>query len=267
MKVAQSCLTLCNPMENPRNSPGQNTGVAIPFSRASSQLRDRTQVSRIAGWFFTSWATREAQVQSRYSKIMLINSLLVPVTTLSFPGFNLFVCRGSHCCVYYCCFEQQWLWRRTPEIGSSVCVCVCVCMHVHAQLGHKTSISIIFNLEHFKMSNMHGHISKKWRFKSLSSVQFSCSVVSNSLRPHEPQHARPPCPSPTPGVHWNPTTCLICILKEKCCIYWIIFILGIKKSYLRSTWIFTFMTNRRLFWLWTKVYLSIWNSSWAFPIG
>ena len=34
-------------------------------------------------------------------------------------------------------------------------------------------------------------------------VQFSCSVVSDSLRPHEPQHARPPCPSPTPGVYSN----------------------------------------------------------------
>ena len=34
-----------------------------------------------------------------------------------------------------------------------------------------------------------------------SSVQFSRSVVSDSLRPHESQHARPPCPSPTPGVH------------------------------------------------------------------
>ena len=33
------------------------------------------------------------------------------------------------------------------------------------------------------------------------SVQFSCSVVSNSLLPHGLQHARPPCPSPTPGVH------------------------------------------------------------------
>ena len=33
------------------------------------------------------------------------------------------------------------------------------------------------------------------------SVQFSHSVVSNSLRPHELQHARPPCPSPTPRVH------------------------------------------------------------------
>ena len=35
------------------------------------------------------------------------------------------------------------------------------------------------------------------------SVQFSCSVMSDSLRPHELQHARPPCPSPTPGVHSN----------------------------------------------------------------
>ena len=37
----------------------------------------------------------------------------------------------------------------------------------------------------------------------LSSVQFSHSVVSDSLRPCELQHARPPCPSPTPGVHPN----------------------------------------------------------------
>ena len=38
-------------------------------------------------------------------------------------------------------------------------------------------------------------------FKSISSVQFSRSVVSNSLQPHESQHAKPPCLSPTPGVH------------------------------------------------------------------
>ena len=38
---------------------------------------------------------------------------------------------------------------------------------------------------------------------SVQSVQFSRSVVSNYLRPHESQHTRPPCPSPTPGVHQN----------------------------------------------------------------
>ena len=37
-----------------------------------------------------------------------------------------------------------------------------------------------------------------------NSVQFSRSVVSDSLRPHELQHARPPCPSQTPRVHPDP---------------------------------------------------------------
>ena len=101
VKVAQSCLTLCDPMDYPWNSPGQNTGVGsrsflhgifptqgsnsglphcrwilyplshqgsprilewvgYPFSRESSWPRNRTGVSCIAGWFFTSWATREA---------------------------------------------------------------------------------------------------------------------------------------------------------------------------------------------------------------
>ena len=40
--------------------------------------------------------------------------------------------------------------------------------------------------------------------KPINSIQFSHSVVSDSLWPHEPQHARPPCPSQTPGVHPNP---------------------------------------------------------------
>ena len=41
-----------------------------------------------------------------------------------------------------------------------------------------------------------------YNYIALQSIsQFSRSVVSDSLRPHESQHARPPCPSPTPGVH------------------------------------------------------------------
>ena len=40
------------------------------------------------------------------------------------------------------------------------------------------------------------------------SVQFSISVMSDSLRPHEPQPSRPPCPSPNPRVHPNP--CPLC---------------------------------------------------------
>ena len=46
---------------------------------------------------------------------------------------------------------------------------------------------------------------------SFSSVQFSRSVVSNCLQPHELQHTRPPCPSPTPRVHPN-----LCPLSQWC---------------------------------------------------
>ena len=46
---------------------------------------------------------------------------------------------------------------------------------------------------------------------TFSSVQFSRSVVSNSLRPHESQLTRPPCPSPIPGVHPSP-----CSLSWRC---------------------------------------------------
>ena len=50
----------------------------------------------------------------------------------------------------------------------------------------------------------HSFMQAHGRVSRFSSVQFSCSVVSNSLQPHELQHTRPLCPSPTPGVHPNP---------------------------------------------------------------
>ena len=46
----------------------------------------------------------------------------------------------------------------------------------------------------------------KWKtsiIRICSISQFSCSVVSDSLQPHDSQHARPPCPLPTPGVYSN----------------------------------------------------------------
>ena len=46
--------------------------------------------------------------------------------------------------------------------------------------------------------------SKGTGMQKFSSVQFSRTVMSDSLWPHEPQHARPPCPSPIAGVHPNP---------------------------------------------------------------
>ena len=73
--------------------------------------------------------------------------------------------------------------------------------------GRNTGAGCHFPLQgivHIQRSNLH---LLHWQADSLplshqfSSVQFSRSVVSDSLQPHELQHARPPCPSPTPGVH------------------------------------------------------------------
>ena len=62
---------------------------------------------------------------------------------------------------------------------------VCVYIYTHCNISHK----------------------KEWNnaICNISSVQFSHSVISDSLRPHELQHVRPPWPSPTPGVH--PKSC------------------------------------------------------------
>ena len=112
VKVAQLCLTLCDPMDYTVHGILQARileWVTFPFSKGSSQPWDWTQVSCIAGGFFTSWAT-------------------------------LF-----------------------------------------------TEFLIIYDVY----------------MASFSSVHFSRSVASDSLRPHELQHARPPCPSPTPRVHWD----------------------------------------------------------------
>ena len=62
-------------------------------------------------------------------------------------------------------------------------------LYINIMLKHKTGILKIVHWER-------GYL-------SISSVQFSHSIVSDSLWHHESQHARPPCPSPTPGVHTN----------------------------------------------------------------
>ena len=67
VKVAQSCPTLCDPMDYTVHGILQARILewgAFPFSRGSSQPRDWTQVSCIVGGFFTSWATKEATVGS-----------------------------------------------------------------------------------------------------------------------------------------------------------------------------------------------------------
>ena len=68
-------------------------------------------------------------------------------------------------------------------LGQFLSLCVSVCVYVCAQPSRILS-RLLFLCK-----------------VQIRSDQISCSVVSDSLRPHESQHARPPCPSPTPGVH------------------------------------------------------------------
>ena len=68
--------------------------LVIPFSRGSSQRRDRTQVSCIAGVFFTNWATREAQVNVAQTGIWTLDPqikslMLYWLSYLGFPVNNL----------------------------------------------------------------------------------------------------------------------------------------------------------------------------------
>ena len=89
MLVAQSCPTLCDPMDC--SPPGSSAhGIlqaeiferaAIPFSRATSWPRYRTQVSCITGWFFIVWATRKATEIQKISHPVSNRDILMDSTS------------------------------------------------------------------------------------------------------------------------------------------------------------------------------------------
>ena len=76
-----------------------------------------------------------------------------------------------------------------------VCVCVCASMHI-PHLIYPFICQWTFKLLQLMLQLLQD-------MSCFSSVQFSSSVVSNSLQPHGLKHMRPPCPSPTPGVDSN----------------------------------------------------------------
>ena len=105
--VTQSCLTLCDPMHYTVHGILQATileWVALLFSRGSFQPMDPTQVSRIAGGFFTRWATREAQ---EYWNGRL--SLLQQIFSTQESNWGLLHCSQ----ILYQLSYQGSLWRDT----------------------------------------------------------------------------------------------------------------------------------------------------------
>ena len=100
-----------------------------------------------------------------------------------------------------------------------VSICHCFALHLNIALFKNMEVSVwnylqslcqiisVLSNEKFSSLKMHRAFrNSQGQFGTyfgvqFSSVQFSRSVVSDSLRPQESQHARPPCPSPTPRVH------------------------------------------------------------------
>ena len=88
-------------------------------------------------------------------------------------------------------------------------ICLAVHLHPTCSLEISETFNNVDSLDQFleililwawsKIGRIKQSISSFQKFSS--SIQFSLSVVPDSLWPHESQHARPPCPSPTPGVH------------------------------------------------------------------
>ena len=107
------------------------------------------------------------------------------VSSSAIPGWNsLFLGPSSRECLSYSSLSPILLPSNSPPYGPSYPGQ----SHLHPQtpIQEKWSCRLVGFL-----------------WPQFSSVQFSCSVMSDSLRPHGPQHTRPPCSSPTPRVYSN----------------------------------------------------------------
>ena len=109
VKVAELCPALCDPIHCIVCGILQARTlewVAFPFSRGSSQPRDWTQVSRIAGGFFASWATREAlispQIKLQFTSLTSLTwYIFISVDTLGWEKFLNTEDTYLFCCIFF----------------------------------------------------------------------------------------------------------------------------------------------------------------------
>ena len=115
MKVAQLYLTLCDPMDYTVHGILQARileWIAFPFSRGSSQTRDWTQVFRIAGGFFTRWATGEAQ------SVILSHPICGSFskhTKVYFTNTDLCISYTEHHCASALNLWKQKYWNKLDQ--------------------------------------------------------------------------------------------------------------------------------------------------------
>ena len=118
--------------------------------------------------------------------------------------------------------EVGWT-GRTQRIFKSVKIfcmllwLICVIIHLSKPVEHTPP-------------RVNSEVSYGFWVVQFSSVQFSRSVVSDSLQPHESQHARPPCPLPTPEIHSDFWVVMMCqcrfISYNRCTTSWLVLIVS-----------------------------------------
>ena len=99
--------------------------------------------------------------------------------------------------------------KHASNYGCSLAIKLLSCAQLHTACSGLCSNNRDFFI--YQLSGFPARWKTVHNLPADAGVQFSCIVVSDSLRPHEPQHAMPPCPSPTPGVYPN-----LCPLSRRC---------------------------------------------------
>ena len=158
-----------------------------------------------------------ASLTHKYAHSVVSNSLqpcgLQPARLLCPWGFSrqkswkschalfqgIFLTQGSSLHLLCLLTERQVLYHQC-HLGRPKCLLIYInttslvepCKFQHWNIYDGCFLLTICFASSVKLSQIHN---------KMISVQFSLSVVSDSLRPHESQHVRPPCPSPSPGVH------------------------------------------------------------------
>ena len=181
--VTQSCLTLCNPREC--SPPGSSVHgisqarilewVAIPFSRGSSRPWDQTQVSRIAGRFFTVWAPRKSNSEDYRSYYE--NQLSVFRATYILFGSFYVLALGL---TWISCWCSSWLLKQFhfPLIISQWLPI--------SKLPQPQNIYLIKMCSHSMVPKSY---EKKWKWKLLSDVWF----FANPWTIQSMEFSRPEC--------------------------------------------------------------------------
>ena len=169
IKVAQSCPTLCDPMDCTAHGILQARipeWVAVSLSRGSSQPRDQTRVSRTAGGFFTSWATREAQEYGTGSPIPFPGDLPDPGIEPGSPALQAesLLTERSGTPVYI------WVRMCMHVCVTRVCIGICMCVNMyrhtqmlHAWYRHDLPDSAARGIPHIWRQSSFPHVLAAWR--------------------------------------------------------------------------------------------------------